>query len=214
MLGLPRPQAALLALVVAVGLIMAWHPLYPHDQTIQHVPTVLTVTLLAASARRCPLSNLSFTLVALFLLLHIVAARWVYTFVPYDAWTERLFGFRLGAELGWRRNHFDRLVHFAFGLLLFVPFREVYARLARPRRGWASWLALELILAASVLYELCEWAVALLVAPDKAYRYLGQQGDAWDAHKDIALALLGGAVAWLTTRLAAAARAGAADRAP
>ncbi len=197
MLGLPRVQALQLLVVVITAAALSWNPRYPEDQALQHVPTALTVLMLVATARRCPLSNASFTLVTAFLLLHALAARWVYTFVPYDDWTERLLGFRLGARLGWRRNHFDRLVHFAFGLLLFVPFREAYGRLARPARGFASWFALELILAASVLYELCEWGAAMVFAPATADRYLGQQGDAWDAHKDVALGLAGGLAAWL-----------------
>ena len=206
MLGLPRVQAAQLAVVVAAAVVLSWNPRWPRDMALQHVATALTVVLLVASARRCPLSNTAFTLTALFLLLHVFAARWVYTFVPYDDWTEQLFGFRLGASLGWRRNHFDRLVHFAFGLCMFAPFREAYARLARPGRGWASWFALELIVAASVLYELCEWGVAMVFAPDVADRYLGQQGDAWDAHKDVALGLAGGLLAWILWSAAAGAR--------
>ncbi|MEM7305407.1 MAG: DUF2238 domain-containing protein [Planctomycetota bacterium] len=208
--GFSRYQGVLFVAFVMATLVLSWNPRYPEDQVLQHIPTVLSALLLVATARRLPLSNASFTLFIAFLLLHVVGARWVYTFTPYDDWTEALFGVRLGEELGWRRNHFDRFVHFSFGLLCFYPFREVLARLARPRRGWASWFALELILAASLAYELIEWSMALIFAPETADRYLGQQGDAWDAHKDSALAALGGVIA--LALLVMGRRAGAALR--
>ena len=204
MFGLSRLRVAQLVLVVIAAVALSWNPKYPQDQLLQHIPTVLSVVLLIATARCIPLSNLSFSLLVAFLLLHIFAARWVYTFVPYDDWVERLFGFRPSQRFGWERNHFDRLVHFFFGLLTFVPFREIYGRIARPARGFASWFAVELILAASAAYELIEWGMAMLFAPDVAHRYLGQQGDAWDAHKDIALALAGALIAWLVATATAA----------
>ena len=46
-------------------------------------------------------------------------------------------------------------------------------------------------LSTSALYELAEWSIALCLAPDAAEAYNGQQGDMWDAHKDMTLALFG-----------------------
>lgn len=51
------------------------------------------------------------------------------------------------------------------------------------------------MLATSALYELFEWGVAVVMAPDAAEVYNGQQGDMWDPHKDMALATLGALVA-------------------
>lgn len=45
----------------------------------------------------------------LFLALHTIAARWIYSFVPYDDWTDAVFGVRLSEAFSWERNHFDRL---------------------------------------------------------------------------------------------------------
>ena len=49
--------------------------------------------LLVATARKIPLSNLSFTLIIAFLGLHVLAARFVYTFTPYNEWVRWLTGF-------------------------------------------------------------------------------------------------------------------------
>lgn len=46
-----------------------------------------------------------------------------------------------------------------------------------------------------MIYELVEWGIGVMLAPEAAERYNGQQGDMWDAHKDMALASLGAIVA-------------------
>ena len=146
--------------------------------------------------RRRPLPYASFLLILGFLALHSVAARWIYSFVPYDDWTDALFGFRVNDLFGWQRNNFDRLVHLAYGLcfgpVLFTRFREAGRSVRR-----SALLAVEVVLSTSAVYELFEWAVAMTLAPAAAEAYNGQQGDVWDAHKDMALAT-GGAAAAVT----------------
>jgi putative membrane protein len=126
-----------------------------------------------------------------------VAARWIYSFVPYDDWSRALFGFRINDVLGWRRNNFDRLVHLSYGLC----FGPVFYRALRDRLGkWAGFAAVDIVLSTSALYELFEWAIAMTLAPGAAEAYNGQQGDMWDAHKDMTTATVGAiagvAIAW------------------
>jgi putative membrane protein len=52
-----------------------------------------------------------------------------------------------------------------------------------------------------MVYELFEWGVAVVIGGDVGHSYLGSQGDAWDAQKDMALATLGGLLAMLATAL-------------
>jgi putative membrane protein len=63
-------------------------------------------------------------------MLHEVGAHYTYARVPYDEWTIGLFGFSLDQALGFERNHFDRFVHFCYGLLFAYPIREVFIRIA------------------------------------------------------------------------------------
>ncbi len=208
MMGLAagRYQTALLVAFVAAAVLTSLSPIYPDQLLLQHLPTALILAVLIGTSRRFPLSNPSFTLVLAFFGLHLVGARWIYSFVPYDDWTSALFGTRLSEVFGWERNHYDRFVHFAFGALLVVPIEEVVRRIVRPRRGWSYYMAVEFVLAASVIYELVEWGIALTFAPTWADRYLGQQGDMWDAHKDVALASLGAIVVTCGFAIARAAR--------
>ena len=110
-------------------------------------------------------------------------------------WTATLFGVRLSEVFGFERNHYDRLVHFGYGLLFAFPIREFCIDYLRISRRLASYIAIEFTMATSMIYELIEWGIAMGLAPEAAERYNGQQGDIWDAHKDMALASLGAIIA-------------------
>jgi putative membrane protein len=154
---------------------------------------------LALTYRRFRFSRISYTLIFLFLALHEVGSHYTYSLVPYDAAWQRLTGSSLDAALGFERNQFDRAVHFAYGLLLAYPIREVFLRIADVRGFWGYFLPLDLTMSTSMVYELIEWGAAEVFAGDLGQSYLGTQGDVWDAHKDMALASLGALLAMLVT---------------
>ncbi len=47
----------------------------------------------------------------------------------------------------------------------------------------------------SGIYEVFEWLLTLVMSPQDAESYNGQQGDPWDAQKDIAIAMIGSLLA-------------------
>jgi putative membrane protein len=176
-----------------VVLAATWlRPTYPAEQAMHHSLTVLGLVALLLVQRRRPLPYPSFLLIVVFLTLHTVAARWIYSFVPYDDWIDGLFGFRPADVFGWQRNHFDRLVHLAYGLCFGpVIFRAFVDAWPRRRRGLSALIAVDVVLSTSALYELFEWGIAVSLGAGAAEAYNGQQGDPWDAHRDMALATLG-----------------------
>ena len=119
--------------------------------------------------------------------------------MPYDDWVAAVTGRTLSSVTGWQRNHFDRLVHFSYGLLLAYPAREVFLRVADVRGFWGYYLPLDVVMATSMLYELIEWGAAMALGGDLGTAYLGTQGDPWDAQKDMALATAGAIAAMLIT---------------
>ena len=96
-------------------------------------------------------------------------------------------------------NHFDRFVHFSYGLLLAYPTRELCLRVTRDTGFWSYFLALNLTVAGSLWYELIEWAAAAMFGGELGMAYLGTQGDVWDAHRDMGLAVLGAALSLSAT---------------
>jgi len=199
----------LIVVLIGVGL-SAINPPHPADFAIEHILTAIFVIVLVATWKIFPLSRRSYALITAFLLLHALGSHYTYSEVPYDAWSTRIgawFGaaeFSLDRLLGFERNQFDRLVHFAFGVLLVHPIRELFARLNTISGAWASFSAINAVLAYSLVYECLEWGVALIMSEGVGQSYLGTQGDVWDAQKDMALAGVGAVMAigfgWVRAR--------------
>jgi putative membrane protein len=187
-------QRLLLAALLGLLALSLWSPPFPRYQLLQHLPTVPAWVALFFAARRGTFALGSFAALAALLALHILGARWTYSFVPYDVWSRELFGWSPQVHFGWTRNHYDRFVHLMFGLLAVAPLAVLLERRSRLARRAAALVACSALLAASGLYEVFEWLLTIAVAPDQAETYNGQQGDAFDAQKDMALAALGAAV--------------------
>lgn len=188
-----RYLKGLMLLFVAVWLWSAIRPKFPHDWLLENILVLIFVPIIPLLGRYLKLSNLSYTLITVFMILHVVGSHYTYAQVP--------FGFTLQRWLGADRNMYDRLVHFAFGFLLAYPVREVFMRVARARGFWAFFLPLDLTLSLSALYEIIEWQAAALVDPDAGLAFLGTQGDIWDAQKDMLMAGLGAVLAMLLVAL-------------
>jgi putative membrane protein len=189
----------LFGLLLLVWVVLAIAPIDRSDWLLENALLFIAVAGLAATYRRFPLSRASYLLIFIFLCLHSLGAHYTYAQVPYDRWWEALTGRTLNELLGWERNNFDRVVHFLYGLLLAYPIRELFLRIAGVRGFWGYFLPLDLTMSTSMLFELVEWLIAVIVGGDLGAAYLGTQGDIWDAHKDMALASLGALIAMSVT---------------
>ena len=185
-------------LVLAAVFAAAWcwaavDPAHPADWLLENVLVFVSVPLIVGLGFYFRLSDLSYTLITVFMVLHVIGSHYTYAEVP--------LGYVLQDWCGADRNMYDRLVHLSFGLLLSYPVREVFIRISRARGVWGYYLPVELTLAFSAIYELIEWAAAANVDPSAGLAFLGAQGDVWDAQKDMALAGLGSLGAMLVTLL-------------
>ncbi|MBI4640126.1 MAG: DUF2238 domain-containing protein [Candidatus Tectomicrobia bacterium] len=193
-------------LILAMLFLTEWSALAisPYDRkdwALENALVVVFVVALAASFKQLPLSRISYTSIFAFLCLHEIGAHYTYAQVPYDTWFQSLTGSSFNSVIGWERNHFDRLVHFSYGLLLAYPVREIFLRVANVYGFWGYFLPLDLTMSTSMIFELFEWAAAEIFGGDLGIAYLGTQGDVWDAQKDMALASLGAVIAMVLTAL-------------
>jgi len=178
---------------ILIGLFSAvwlWAALFPRDRAdwfLENLLVFFFVPFLLYSARHFRLSDVSYGLITLFLILHVVGSHFTYGFVP--------FGDFLGNLLGSERNMYDRLVHFSFGLLMAYPIREVFVRITGVRGFWGYYLPFDVTLSFSAIFEIIEWVIVRLVDPAAGIAYLGAQGDIWDAQKDMLLAGTGALLA-------------------
>jgi len=190
-----RYPATLLGVFCLLWLVLAVAPLYRQDWLLENLLVFAAVPVLAATYRRLRFSNLSYTCLFIFFCLHEVGAHYTYSLVPYDAWFSALSGHSLDALLGFQRNQYDRLIHFLYGLLITPAAVELFAHYGRYPRTWAALFPGLFVASHSVIYELVEWGAAAVFGGDLGQAYLGTQGDIWDAQKDMALAMLGTALA-------------------
>ena len=192
-------QGLLLWLVV-LWVAMAIEPFDRGDWLLENVLVFIYAILLIATYPRFRFSNLSYGLFGVFLSLHLVGAHYTYSETPFGFWLQETFDLS--------RNHYDRIVHFSFGLLIAYPFREFLLRVTGMRVGWSYLFAVVTVLAFSGFYEALEGVAAVVVSPELGMAFLGTQGDIWDAQKDTALAFVGAIVAMVVTRLLTRGRSG------
>lgn len=188
-----RYHKILFLIFFAFWLWAAINPVYPHDWLLENYLVFFFVPVVLVVGIYFKLSNVSYTLITLFMILHVIGSHYTYAEVP--------FGDVLQGWLGASRNMYDRVVHFSFGFLLAYPVREVFLRLAKVRGFWGYYLPLDLTLSFSAAYELIEWWTARNVDPAAGLAFLGSQGDVWDAQKDMAMAGLGALLAMLVVAL-------------
>lgn len=172
-------------------LLLAIEPLDRGTWLLENALLVPASAILFATWRVQPLSLSSCVSLFLFFSLHAIGAHFTYSLVPYDELFRDLSGRSLNGLLGFTRNHYDRVVHLAYGLLIFPPIREMIMLHAKVRGFWSYVLPLDFIMSTSAIYELLEWASAIVFGGDVGAAFLGTQGDEWDAQRDMGLAGLG-----------------------
>lgn len=178
-----RLLQVLFAAFIVFWIVAAVNPVDRSDWLIENLLVFALIPLVIFTYRPLPLSDATYTLLFLFLLLHTTGAHYRYADVPVGYW--------LQDTLQLTRNPFDRIVHLAFGLLLTYPAYEIILRTVRLRGFWAVVLPPVVIVSLSGFFEIIESIVAGMVEPELGAAYLGIQGDVWDAQKDMALAIVG-----------------------
>ena len=185
-----KTKLTLVLFVAIATIITCINPIYPHEQLLQHIGTVLLFIPLITDVFKKAMPISAFVGLVCFTILHVIGARYIYSYVPYKE-----FAVSLGiVDSGFfqdPRNHYDRLVHFSFGVLLFPYLVFACKKWFKQQRFIAVFMAWLMIQTGSMIYELFEWMLTIVMSSDAANSYNGQQGDMWDAQKDMALALLG-----------------------
>src|SRR5437764_6729490 len=133
-----RQLHILCALFSVVWLASAYHPIMAEDWWLENMLVFAFVGALIVGYRWLPLSQLSYLLIFVYLCMHEWGAHHKYADVPAGEWAKAFFHTI--------RNDYDRVVHFAFGLLLFYPQREVLLRKAKLNWDWSLYLPPILIL--------------------------------------------------------------------
>jgi putative membrane protein len=150
---------------------------------MENILLFIMVAVALITYKKYPLSQLSYSLLITFLLLHLYGARYTYENNPLGLWFQSIAGNE--------RNSYDRIVHFSFGVLWTYPIYEILRRYSKVQPVFASIGTFTMLITLASIYELIEWIVGRIFFPEQGAAFIGLQGDVWDTQKDIALALVG-----------------------
>src|ERR1051325_9943555 len=127
----------MMVMSAAVMLVSAIHPDKVVDWFLENATVGVCILLLIGTYRKMPFSDASYTLLFVFLSVHEWGAHYKYSDVPLGEWLKPL--------LHTTRNHYDRIAHFSFGLLLSYPLQEWFMRVPLVRSPWRYVLPVEAI---------------------------------------------------------------------
>lgn len=174
--------ATLAAIVFASAVFSAWFPPSGDFWFVEASWPLGAFAFLAITFRNFRFSNASYAILSIWLVLHLIGARYTFELVPMN-W--------LNNALGFERNHFDRIAHFAIGLNAFL-FAELFWRKRLVASvPVAAFFGLIAMMALAAGWEVIEWLYAAYDGGEAGAAFLGAQGDIWDAQKDILCDTLG-----------------------
>lgn len=179
---IPKSHIILYTIYFIVWIIAAIEPKYPQDWLLENILVFTMVPLVIWLDTKYHFSFISILFLVIFASAHSLGSHYTYAEMEYFNAITQWFG----AE----RNHYDRVVHFLSGLLLFHPIYEMSITII-PRVKIALFFTLMAIISIATTYELIEWFAVILFNPELGMAFLGTQGDIWDAHKDTLLAIIG-----------------------
>jgi putative membrane protein len=160
----------------------------PFDRSVwivEVIPVIGVYLLLVFTYKKFQFSNISYTLMSIWLFWHTIGGHYTFANVPFDFITE-LFEFE--------RNHFDRIGHLVVGFYAY-PMAEFLVRKNYTNKVLASFFGLFFIMSIAASYEIIEWAYAVIEGGNTGIEFLGSQGDIWDAQKDMLADTVGAIIA-------------------
>ncbi len=169
-------------------LVWIWSGIKPHDTRLTWVletaPCFIALPVLLWTYRRFPLTNLTYTLIAIHSVILMLGGHYSYARVPLGFWMQDWFG--------WTRNNYDKIGHFMQGFGPAIYAREFVIRTSPLRRGKVLTLfAIAVPMAISAGYEIVEWLAAITSPGGGTEAFLGTQGYIWDTQTDMFFCLIG-----------------------
>jgi putative membrane protein len=178
-----RELLVLLSIYLVGWAILAIRPHNRADWAMENFFPLAQLFALIVTYRYYKFTRISYYLIFIYLFVQTWGGHYTYALAPPFNW--------LRDEFGFSRNHYDRVAHFCLGFLVAIPAREILLRHIVASRRWMAFITASIMLAVGAFYEFIEWWVALIASPELGDAFLGTQGDIWDSHWDMLLALVG-----------------------
>jgi putative membrane protein len=177
-------QTTLLIGLFLIGLIISGiQPKEYFTWFLEVIPAIIGFIVLLITYKKFTFTQFTYYFILIHCYILFLGGHYTYAEVPLFDWIKETFH--------QSRNNYDKVGHFAQGLIPAIITRELFIRknvISNP--SFFNFLVVTVCLAISAAYEWIEWWVSLLsgVGGDA---FLGTQGYIWDTQSDMLLATFG-----------------------
>ena len=152
-------------------------------------PALLGVLILALTYKKFRFTNFTYSMILLHCIILFIGGHYTYAEVPLFDTIREIFH--------QTRNNYDKVGHFAQGLIPALIIRELFIRKkVISNKSFFNFIIVSICLAISAAYEWIEWGVSIATG-DQGDSILGTQGDIWDTQSDMLFATMGACIGLL-----------------
>ncbi|OOZ35874.1 DUF2238 domain-containing protein [Solemya elarraichensis gill symbiont] len=183
-------KKSLVVIFFLFWIVLAINPVDPGTWALENILVAAVFPVVLWLDRQYSFNNLTFLSLTIYVILHLFGAHMTYNEMGYFTLISEWFG--------WERNYYDHLVHFLFGLMVFVPYFEIFYHQGISRK-LSYLLAFLFITGIGAWYEILEWITMVVFCkqPEEICSEAITQGDMWDVQKDMAYAIIASVLALL-----------------
>lgn len=150
---------------------------------LEIIPAIIGFLVLAFTFKKFRFTNFTYTLILIHCIILFIGGHYTYAEVPLFDYIKELFH--------QSRNNYDKVGHFAQGLVPAMIIRELFIRKeVINNKSFFNFIIVCICLAISATYEFIEWFVSLATG-DGGDAFLGTQGYVWDTQSDMLFATIG-----------------------
>ncbi len=170
---------------VFVGTLL-WAIINPKESFtcfLEIIPAIIGVLILIFTFRKFRFTNFTYFLILIHCIILFIGGHYTYAEVPFFDFIKETFH--------QSRNNYDKVGHFAQGLIPAMIIRELFIRkMVIANKSFFNFIIVSICLAISAAYEWIEWLVSVL-SGDSGDAFLGTQGYIWDTQSDMLFATIG-----------------------
>lgn len=150
---------------------------------LEIIPAIIGVLILTFTFKKFRFTNFTYTLILVHCIILFIGGHYTYAEVPFFDYIKEIFH--------QSRNNYDKVGHFAQGLVPAMIIRELFIRKnVISNKSFFNFIIVSICLAISAAYEWIEWGVSIATG-DGGDAFLGTQGYVWDTQSDMLFATIG-----------------------
>lgn len=150
---------------------------------LEIIPALIGFAVLVFTYKKFRFTHFTYSLILIHCIILFIGGHYTYAEVPLFDYIKLVFH--------QSRNNYDKVGHFAQGLVPAMIIRELFIRKnVISNKSFFNFIIVCICLAISAAYEWIEWGVSVATG-DGGDAFLGTQGYVWDTQSDMLFATIG-----------------------